>query len=500
MNILSNLKNKKIISIFICSMLIFGIIVGFINFEKILKGNEVCIVQFEPNGGTFIEHQEIKCGTIISEPNKPQKAGFSFKYWEYNGEKYDFSKPIESNTILKPFYEREEDIDVIIVSFNTRVEYKIDDIEIKKGEKLEKPIPPVMTGFKFAGWYSGNKEFNFEEPIYKNITLEAKWAKDISNVGTKENNKTDDCKFALNNGFKEIYNATLYNGKVEKISIEKAFNQYWYYNDKCKVTYNTSNDGIATIDKDGVINILKEGSAIISSCIYNKKDNKELECFEGKVISKNINKILYDDPKVSYERLKGKWYPKYSNVSYIKFSNYKVVEENNYQTFTYEFYGINENDLSYSCQSGKCLNLYDRSEKKYSDKSILSFEAKYSPKIVNNKLYLTINGKTVEFSREKSVVPIESFSLNKESTTIKVGATLSISAYVIPNNATNAHIIWESGDELVAEITNRNYNSYTNNGSVTTAYIKTLSPGIVTFTAKTRDGKEIRKFILTVTE
>ena len=52
----------------------------------------MCIVQFEPNGGTFIEHQEIKCGTIISEPNKPQKAGFSFKYWEYNGEKYDFSK------------------------------------------------------------------------------------------------------------------------------------------------------------------------------------------------------------------------------------------------------------------------------------------------------------------------------------------------------------------------------------------------------------------------
>lgn len=494
------LRNKKNMSLFIFVIVIFGLIFGFVNLKKILIGNDMCIVQFEPNGGTFIDHQEIKCGTIIAEPNKPQKAGFLFKHWEYNGEEYDFSKPIESNTILKPFFEKEESTEIVVVSFDTNVEYKIDDVEIKKGETLEKPLPPVMSGFKFAGWYSGNKEFDFSEPIYKDVTLEAKWAKDISNVKTKDNNKTNDCKFALNNGFKDIYNVTLYNNKSEKISIEKAFNQYWYYNDKCEVTYNTSNENVATIDKDGVINILKEGSATISSCIYNKKDNKKLECFEGKIVSNNVNKDLYDDPKVSYERLKGKWYPKYSNVSYIKFSNYKVVEETNYQTFTYEFYGINENDLSYSCQSGKCENLYNRSEKIYSDKSILSFEEKYSLKIVNNKLYLTINGKTVEFSREKADVPIESFTLNKESATIKVGESLSVSAYVIPSNATNGHIIWESSDETIANIKNRNYNNYTENGSVTTAYISTVSPGTVTFTARTKDGKDIRKFVLIVTE
>ena len=497
-NILSNLKGKKIISIFICSIIVFGIIIGFINLKKILKGNEVCIVQFEPNGGTYIDHKEIKCGTIISEPNNPQKAGFLFKYWEYNGEKYDFSKPIESNTVLKPLYEREENIEVIVVSFDTKVEYKIDDVEIKKGEKLEKPISPVMNGFKFAGWYYQNKEYDFSTPIYKNITLEAKWAKDISNVQTKDNNKTQECKFALNNSFKEIYDATIYNGKPEKISIEKAFNQYWYYNDKCEVRYNTSNSNIATIEKDGLINILKEGSVTISSCIYNIKDNRELECFNGKIISKNMNKVYYEDPKVPYEKLEGKWYPRYSNVSYIKFSNFKVVEETNYQTFTYEFNGINENNLSYSCESGTCENSYDRTEYKYTDKSILSFEQKYSPKIVNNKLILSINGKSVEFSREKAVVPIEKFWLNKENATIKVGESLSVSAYVLPNNATYNHIIWESSDESIAKITNRNHYSYTDNGSVTVAYINAISPGIVTFTARTRDGKYIKNFILTV--
>lgn len=491
----NRLIGKKIISMIICCVFVIGIIVVFINLE--LNENDVCLVQFESNGGTSIKEKEVKCGTIISKPNNPQKAGFSFKYWEYNGEEYDFSKPVVSNTILKPLYEVEDNIDVVIISFNTKGGNKIDNVEIKKGEKIEKPISPFMQGYNFVGWYINDKEFDFSNAIYQNINLEAKWEKKIDNI---EESKAEKCKYALNNSYREIYDVTLYNGKLEKVSMDKAFNQYWYYNENCEIKYETSNSDIATIDKNGLINVLKEGSVTISSCIYNKKDNKQIECFKGKIVSKNLNKLYYDDPKVPYEKIAGKWYPKYSNVAYIKFSEFKVVEETNYQTFTYEFYGINENDLSHSCQSGKCESLYDRSEIKYSDKSILSFEEKYSLNIIDNKLVLSINGKSVEFYREKAVVPIENFTLNKENETVKVGESLSVSAYILPNNATYNQVTWESSNPNIAKITNKTHYSYTDNGSVTTAFIKTLSKGTVVFTATTKDGKYSKKFFLTVIE
>lgn len=505
---LSFLKNKKILSIILGSVVLITTIVVVVNLNK--KENidnklEMCVVQFEANGGTSIAQQEVECGTVIVQPDNPQKEGFLFKYWEYNGEEYDFSNPVETNIILKPFYEVEENVEIVVISFNTNGGNKIEDIRIKKGEKIEKPISPTKTGYKFVGWYINNKEFNFTSNIDKDITLEAKWEKQNNNVPNSgnteqnlENNDVGNCIYTLNENSRGKYTIQMYSSQPVSIGFNTAFNHYWSYNDKCDVKYSSSNSKVATVDKNGLINVLKEGNVIISRCIYNKKDDKKLECFDGNLTSEKFQNTHFDNPKVPYEQIKGRWYAKYSNIAYVEFSNFKVEKESNYQSFTYKFNEIRENDLSYSCQSGKCDSFVQYGGFAYSEVSILSFEEKYSPKIVGNKLVLSINGKTVEFSREKSVVPIEKYYLSKESETIEVGKSTFVSAYVVPYHADINEVIWESSNPKVAKITNQVHFDNSNKGSMTTAYIDAISEGTSIFTATTKDGKYSKKFVLTV--
>ena len=53
-----------------------------------------------------------------------------------------------------------------------------------------------------------------------------------------------------------------------------------------------------------------------------------------------------------------------------------------------------------------------------------------------------------------TAIPVESVSLNKTSTTLTVGATETLTATVLPNNASNKSVTWSSSDTSVATVTN----------------------------------------------
>lgn len=98
----------------------------------------------------------------------------------------------EAEGIIEGFDERikfilnvkkESEKDKIMVEFNTNGGSAISSIEVEKGQRIAKPEDPVKAGFKFAGWYIDEElreEFDFNRPITENITLYAKWEKDIS--------------------------------------------------------------------------------------------------------------------------------------------------------------------------------------------------------------------------------------------------------------------------------------------------------------------------------
>jgi len=125
------------------------------------------------------------------------------------------------------------------VSFDLNGGYgTIETQKVKDGTVATKPSNPTKEGYKFVGWYYGNKEYNFKTKVTKDIILEAKWKVDTSHKFT--------VSFILNNGASPQTQKVTTGSIVTKPS-NPTRNGYtfkgWYYNGE-KYNFNTkvSND------------------------------------------------------------------------------------------------------------------------------------------------------------------------------------------------------------------------------------------------------------------
>ena len=89
----------------------------------------------------------------------------------------------------------------------------------------------------------------------------------------------------------------------------------------------------------------------------------------------------------------------------------------------------------------------------------------------------TENGKEATCAIKVEPVHVTSVTLDKETATIKEGATLTLTAKVLPENATNKDVKWSSNKETVATVDN--------NGKVTG-----IAEGEAIITVKTVDGEK----------
>lgn len=66
------------------------------------------------------------------------------------------------------------------VYFSTDGESAVNEQVVVPGQKAAIPSSPVKDGYRFIGWYDGEKLYDFNSPVIKDITLTAKWDKDIT--------------------------------------------------------------------------------------------------------------------------------------------------------------------------------------------------------------------------------------------------------------------------------------------------------------------------------
>lgn len=85
-----------------------------------------CTVSFQTYGGTEVPAQEVIRGRKAVEPRSPEKKGYTFLYWTLDGNKYDFSTPVEKSITLLAKYEDNRTIEEIVTEAK-RI-YKIADI------------------------------------------------------------------------------------------------------------------------------------------------------------------------------------------------------------------------------------------------------------------------------------------------------------------------------------------------------------------------------------
>ena len=189
--------NKKKILIIIGSIVILAVSI-FLVF--ILKNNKETIkykVSFQTNGGTMISSQTITEGEKVVKPNDPEKEGYIFIQWTYQGKTYDFSLGVKNDIILiAEWIEKEEDIEKFVIKFDSNGGTTISNQIIEKGNKVQKPEDPKKEGYNFIEWQLDGIKYDFEKEVTSNLELVSIYEeiktinKPNSNENTKPNNNT----------------------------------------------------------------------------------------------------------------------------------------------------------------------------------------------------------------------------------------------------------------------------------------------------------------------
>ena len=134
---------------------------------------------------------KVKDGEKLTKPADPTKEGYKFLGWFVGDKEFNFDTPITEELNGIKIEARFEKIDTPTPEekFWT-VTLDGNEVKVKDGEKLTKPADPTKEGYKFLGWFVGDKEFNFDTPITEElngIKIEARFEKiDTPTPGEKE--------------------------------------------------------------------------------------------------------------------------------------------------------------------------------------------------------------------------------------------------------------------------------------------------------------------------
>lgn len=80
--------------------------------------------------------------------------------------------------VIPKFKKEETETTYHTINFTGVEGNDIYDQIVLPGGRLNEPQEPIKEGYIFLGWYVGSSEFDFEDAIYKDLTIEAKWEKD----------------------------------------------------------------------------------------------------------------------------------------------------------------------------------------------------------------------------------------------------------------------------------------------------------------------------------
>ena len=133
-------------------------------------------VTFESNGGSAIKSQTVTKGDTAVRPTNPVREGFAFDNWYTEAELiniYDFNNPVTGAITLYAKW-----LPVRTVTFDSNGGSAVPPQRIGEGRTASRPANPAREDFTFDNWYMEAElvtVYNFDNPIYDNITLYAKW-------------------------------------------------------------------------------------------------------------------------------------------------------------------------------------------------------------------------------------------------------------------------------------------------------------------------------------
>jgi len=134
-------------------------------------------VTFDSDGGSEVDSQNLKDGDKVEKPENPEKKGYYFEYWTFNGSEYDFNTRVTSDFTLKAKW-----TESYTIAFDSGEGTPVASQNIRKNGKVVKPENPYRDGYYFECWTINGYDYNFDALVTSDLTLVAKWAESCTIV------------------------------------------------------------------------------------------------------------------------------------------------------------------------------------------------------------------------------------------------------------------------------------------------------------------------------
>ena len=148
-----------------------GLLVVLVLIFSLVQCTQTYSVTFDTDGGNEIPAVSVNKDDTVARPQNPTKNGFTFAYWELDGEEFDFSQSITADIKLKAIWEAI----TYTVTFDSDGGSDVEAQVIAFGENANKPEDPIREGYSFIGWYLNEVEHDFSQVVEQDMHLLAMW-------------------------------------------------------------------------------------------------------------------------------------------------------------------------------------------------------------------------------------------------------------------------------------------------------------------------------------
>ena len=307
-------ENKTVKIVILIIIAVVSMVLGWL-FATLM--DNTCDVTFSTGNGFKDIVVSVEKNNGVVRPADPEKEGYRFEGWYYEGVKFDFSNPITKNMTITAIWSEESGSSTIIsgeepeittytVTFDSNGGSEVATQTIEENKLSMEPTNPTRSGYTFNGWYLGDEKFDFTTKVTENITLTAKWTKDeekTSSTSDKETVTKYTVKF--NYGYSnKVTSKSVEKGKTVSKPSNPTRSGYtflgWYYNGakfdfSTKITKNITLT--AKWEKKDVItwkSVKIEGGLLPQVRIYIVKNGKyvagtaDVVDTQGKTVTRNI--------------------------------------------------------------------------------------------------------------------------------------------------------------------------------------------------------------------